>query len=141
MENVKKLLDEAKAATGSATDYALAKSLAIPNARVCDYYKGRRIPDEFACLQIAQATGRSFEEVTALVKVEAEKNETRREAWRKRLVQLGGIAATVAALLFAPVILNMSDGQAEAAETQGSEVGMFCIMLNYVLALSSDLPA
>lgn len=117
MENVKKLLDEAKVKTGTATDYALAKRLDLPKQRISEYYKGKGAPDDFACLQIAEATGRTFEEVTALVKLEAEKNEKRREVWRKRLVQLGGIAATIAALLFAPVILNMSPmaGNASAA--------------------------
>jgi hypothetical protein len=92
MENVKNLLDEAKEKTGSGTDYALAKTLDLPRARIHDYYAGNRFPDEFACLKIAEATGRTFEEVTALVKLEAEKNEKRREVWRKRLVSIGGIA-------------------------------------------------
>lgn len=127
MENVKKLLDEAKTKTGAETDYRLAKNLDLPQARICDYYKGNRFPDEFACLQIAQATGRTFEEVTALVKLEAEKNEKRREIWRKRLVQLGGIAATVAALLFAPVILNMSPMAGNTHAATVSKEGCFVL--------------
>lgn len=117
MENVKKLLDEAKEKTGSATDYALAKTLDLARPRIHEYYKGKSAPDEFACLKIAEATGRTFEEVTALVKLEAEKNEKRREVWRKRLVSLGGIAATVTALIFAPVILKMTPEAGNASAT------------------------
>ena len=128
MENVKKLLDAAKAATCSETDYKLAKSLGIPNARICDYYKGRRVPDEFACLKIAEALDLPLSQVIATVKAEAEKDEKRREAWGNYLKKLGGVAATVTALLFAPVILNMSAGRAEAAQNQDSDGGMICIM-------------
>lgn len=128
MENVKKLLDAAKAATESGTDYKLAKSLGIPDQRISDYYKGRRVPDEFACLKIAEALEMPLAEVIALVKAEAEKDETRREAWRNYLKKLGGIAATVAALIFAPVIFNMSAGRAEAAQNQGLAGEQICIM-------------
>lgn len=82
-------------------------------------------------MQIAHVTGRSFEEVTALVRLDAEKNETRREAWRKRLIQIGGIAASVALVISANVIFIVS---AEAGNPHPAEAlrERICIMLNWL---------
>lgn len=56
METVVQLLDEIKQRKNIATDYALAKALDLPRGHICNYYKGNRFPNEFACLQIAKAT-------------------------------------------------------------------------------------
>lgn len=77
MKTIKELLNAAKAAKGVDSDYALAKALNLPTQRISDYSKGTRTPDEFACLQIAQALGRSYEEISAIVRIEAEKDESR----------------------------------------------------------------
>lgn len=108
MENVKKLLDAAKAATGAETDYRLAKNLDLPDQRISDYYKGKRIPDEFACLKIAEALDMPLANVIAAVKAEAEKDEKRREEWRNYLKKLGGVAASVALAVCASVIFEMT---------------------------------
>lgn len=128
MENVKKLLDAAKAATGSETAYRLAKCLDLPQQRISDYYKGERVPDEFACLKIAKAVGMPLDAVIATVKAEAEKDEKRREEWRDYLKKLGGVAASLAMPFCAFVILEMTPGIAEAAPAQGYDIGMICIM-------------
>lgn len=95
MNRIKELLDEAKTATGTETKYALAKALEIHSGLVSHYYSGKRTPDEYACLQIAKATGRTYEEVSAIVRIEAEKDETRRAAWRDYLKSIGGYAASI----------------------------------------------
>lgn len=95
MENIKKLLDEVKEKKGVESDYALAKSLDLPKQRVSDYYKGSRVPDEFACLKIAEALGKSLNTVIATVKASTEKDEKRREAWENYMKRLGGLAASV----------------------------------------------
>lgn len=94
MENVTELLDAVKHAAGVTSDYALAKTLGIPNARVCDYYKGRRAPDEFTCLKIAEALGKPLNTIIATVKASSEKDAKRREAWEQYMKRLGGIAAS-----------------------------------------------
>lgn len=93
METIKSLLDRAKEATGVTTEYALAKALGLTKQQVSEYYKGRVIPSEYACLQIAKAIGRAYEEVQAIVRIEAEKDEARRETWRQYYKSIGGIAA------------------------------------------------
>lgn len=128
MQNVQKLLDDAKAATGTETDYGLAKSLGLPKQRISDYYKGDRVPDEFACLKIAEALDMPLAKVIATVKAEAEKDEKRREEWRCYLKKLGGIAASLALPLFVVVILNMTSTPAEAAPLLETMAPMICIM-------------
>lgn len=93
MENVKKLLDDVKQRKGVKSDYALAKTLELPAPRIHDYYKGKAAPDEFACLQIAQALGKPLDVVLAAVRMDAEKNEKRRSAWERYYKGIGEIAA------------------------------------------------
>lgn len=97
MSKITDLLEEVKKAKGVTTKYALAKTLELPTQRISDYYNatGSRYPDSYACLQIAKALGRSFEEVSAIVQIEAEKDEARREVWREHLKRLGGYAAAI----------------------------------------------
>ena len=81
METTKSLLDEVKTAKNIQTDYALAKTLNLHSGLISDYYSGKRIPNEFACMKIAEALNCSYEEVTALIRIESEKDEKRREEW------------------------------------------------------------
>lgn len=128
MENVKKLLDAVKQREGIETDYGLAKTLDLPTQRISDYYKGRRTPDEFACLQIAQALGKPLAEVIAAVKIDTEKDEKRRSAWEKYYKQLGGVAASVIFAVLLNVTLIVTPVEASPApllEHIGKEI---CIM-------------
>jgi len=95
MNRITELLDEAKKAKGVDTKYALAKALDLHSGLISDYYAGKRTPDEFACLQIAMAIGKSYEEVSAIVRIEAEKDEKRRAAWAQYYKSIGGIAASI----------------------------------------------
>lgn len=117
MENITKLLDETKHAVGVETDYALAKKLDLPRARICDYYKGNRAPDEFACLKIAEALGQPLDTIIARVKAATEKDEKRREVWENYMKRLGGIAASFVAGIFIVVTLIVTPSPAEAANT------------------------
>lgn len=47
-------MDECKEKLGITSNYALCKATDIPEARLSDYYKGKRIPDEFACFKFAE---------------------------------------------------------------------------------------
>jgi DNA-binding XRE family transcriptional regulator len=99
METTKTLLDAVKEAKGITSDYALAKTLELPKQRISGYYKGKEAPNEFVCLQIAKALGRSYEEVTAIVRIEAEKDENRRQVWQEYYKNIGGYAASIAIIL------------------------------------------
>lgn len=118
MQNITELLDATKHAIGVNTDYALAKHLEIPSARICDYYKGRRAPDEFACLKIAEALGQPLDTIIATVKAATEKDEKRRQTWENYMKRLGGLAASialglnVAVLCFVTTIVTSSPAEA-----------------------------
>lgn len=111
MSKTTELLDEVKQKKEVTTDYALAKVLELPRGHICDYYKGNRFPNEFACLQIAKAIGRSYEEISAIVRIEAEKDENRRNVWKDYLKRIAGYAASImlsllAGLLFVTFIVT-----------------------------------
>jgi len=127
METIKTLLDQAKAQKSVSTDYALAKSLHVPTQRISDYYKGTRTPDEFACLQIAKAIGKSYEEVSAIVRIEAEKDESRRQAWRDYYKSIGGYAASVMLMFFFTVTLIVTPTPAEASNSKVSQAQHFVL--------------
>lgn len=137
MENIKELLDAVKHAKGIATDYALAKTLDLPRARICDYYKGNRVPDEFACLKIAEALGQPLDTIIAKVKAATEKDEKRREVWENYMKRLGGFAASIALVVFLAVTTVVTSPIAEAAPLLAFDkfAGYaICIMLSALAA-------
>lgn len=121
MEKIKRLLDDVKIAKGISTDYALAKALDLPRPRIHDYYKGKTTPDVFACLKIAEALGKPLDVIVAIVEIDAEKNDKRREAWVEYSKRFGGLAASFmlwvcSALLGVTLFVSRP---AEAAQKQG----------------------
>ncbi|WP_153111050.1 hypothetical protein [Propionivibrio limicola] len=115
MTKVIELLDAVKKAKGIETNYALAKALELPTQRISDYYKGNRFPDATACLQIAKALGMEFGRVSAIVQLEAEKDEKKRGLWEDYFKSIGGYAASIA--LATIVTSIMTPSPAEAAPT------------------------
>ena len=104
METIKSLLDAVKEKNGMTSDQALASALDVRRQRVYDYYKGIRTPDNFVCKRIADLLGKPLAEVIAIVELDAEKDEVRREAWRDYYKSIGGIAASVLmGLIFLPL--------------------------------------
>ncbi len=105
MKTIKALLDETKAAKGVSTDYALAKALDLHSGLISDYYSGKRSPNEFACLKIAEALGKDYAEISAIVRIVAEKDENRREVWRRYYKSIGGFAASFMMMCLTSVTL------------------------------------
>lgn len=79
---ISELLDQAKKATGVASDYKLAQVLDIPRERLSDYRKGKRVPDDYACMRLAMALHKDPLEVLAQVRAISEKSDERRAFWR-----------------------------------------------------------
>jgi hypothetical protein len=97
---ITELLDTVKTTKGIDSDYALAKTLNLPSGHICEYYKGKRAPNEYACLQIARALGKNYEEVQAIVRIDAEKDIKRRQVWQEYYMSIGGYAASILIGLF-----------------------------------------
>lgn len=92
---ISELLDETKHALGINSDGELARALGVSKQAMSGYYNDQRAPDDYACLKIAQATGKSLESVIAIVRAATEKDESRRKAWENYMKSLGGIAASI----------------------------------------------
>lgn len=120
MEKIKRLLDDVKVAKGITTDYALAKALDLPRPRIHDYYKGKTTPDVFACLKIAEALGKPLDVIVAIVEIDAEKNDKRREAWLAYSKRFGGLAAAIMLWVFGTMlgVTLFVTRPAEAAQKQ-----------------------
>lgn len=95
MEAISKLLDEAKDKTGIPSDYALAQAIGIKRATISGYRHGKSAPDVYAMSRLADLTGRTLTEVIAMIEVETETDEAKKEYWKGFYKRLGGIAATV----------------------------------------------
>lgn len=112
---IKQLLDAVKENAGIATDYALAKELGVHRQLISAFYKGTRKPDNGLCREIAQRLHKPLGEVITEVEIEAEKNEQRREEWRRYYKSIGGLAASVALIVFTSYILIVTPSPANAS--------------------------
>lgn len=111
------LLKDCKIKLKISSDYQLAKALGINSGRISDYMKGKRIPNPYACIKIAEclrldplALIAEFEEMSA-------KNATERGFWadfRQRAEKplKGFIVALIctAFLLTGPNLTNQRGG-------------------------------
>jgi len=81
MSKAKELLLECKVKLGIKTDYKLAQALKIDRGIVSGYMSGKRVPDAYACVQMALILKRDPAEIIAIVESESEKNEKRKAFW------------------------------------------------------------
>lgn len=125
MTKVIELLNAIKQAHGIDSDYGLAKLLELPRGHISEYYSGKRSPNEYACMQIATALTMPLAEVMAIVRIEAEKDEKRRDAWKAYYKSIGGIAASFMMIVLSSVILIITSPSVSHAKTMGYEVGEF----------------
>lgn len=81
MSKAKELLLECKIKLGVKTDYKLAQELKIDRARISAYMSEKRVPDTYACVQMAMALRRDPTEIIAIIEADTEKNEKRKAFW------------------------------------------------------------
>jgi len=126
MTKVIELLNAVKDAKGIKSDYALAKAIDIPKQRISEYYKSRNTPDEYACLKIAEALGKDYAEISAIVRIEAEKDENRREVWRRYYKSLGGFATSFMMMFLTSVTLIVTTGELKAKDSDSCNTTLPC---------------
>ncbi len=88
-------LDECKAKLGVGTNYALAKALNINQSRIGEYYKGKTIPDDYACFKFAECLEIDPAIVIAEIRASSEKNPEKREYFRAFRGACGKAAAGI----------------------------------------------
>lgn len=104
-------LDKAKIALAIKSDYGLGKALKISNQRIADYYKGKRWPDAYACVQIALALKLDPLEVIADIEAQSAKTEERRVFWQNFIGRTKKVAAVLLlALTFITSLPGGKDG-------------------------------
>lgn len=105
---IDELLNAAKKTLEINSDYALAKRLGTSTARIGQWRTGKRTPDEQACFQIAEILEVDPAAIIAVVRLEGEKEPTKREFWRRQSARYALGAGVVAALLAGSVQANVS---------------------------------
>lgn len=105
------IMDKCKEKLGIDTDYKLSKVMDISNARLSDYRKGTRVPDEYACFRFAEILGESPSALIARVQAENTKSESKRLFFKSFLTAVG-LWITLAVI---PVFLDSSLGTVYAA--------------------------
>ncbi len=75
------LLKDCKIKLKISSDYALAKELKIPTQRISEYMKGKRAPNAYAAVRIADCLGLDPLALIAEFEQESAKNELERGFW------------------------------------------------------------
>lgn len=119
------LLNAVKAKLELRRDADLARTLETSTARIAQWRKGQRAPDEQACFQIADILGVDPAAVIALVKAERETEPAKAAFWR---MQAGKYAAALG------VLTMLNSGSVAAAighgYTAAVKITAVCIMRN-----------
>lgn len=117
--DISKVLDDAKAELGIDTDYKLAKYLELSNGYIAEWRRGKRVPDAYACMRLADALKIDPIQLLAQIEAETEKNEARRNYWRALSQKVGaGVTVCFLALVGAEINANAVPARAEDAKTR-----------------------
>lgn len=103
MTNTIKLLDRARDLCSPATDYQLAKRLAVSTPRMSQWRRGKSTPDNEVAWKIAKILGMPITDVIAYFEEDRAKNEQKREFWRQQLPRIHPSIAIAGAALGALV--------------------------------------
>jgi len=108
-------LEESKKLLGISSDYALAKWLEVTDGAMSHYKTGRRTIDDYTAARIADALGINPMEIIAAAnaeRAEREKDEKRREYWRKVFAS----CAAACLLLAAGMLKDQGIAEAKSAD-------------------------
>lgn len=127
--DLRTVLDDIKKQTGTETNGELARALGINTKRIGEYYSGKRAPTDDEYALIALKSGRRIDELQAIVKLTSAKNEKTRQLWSEYYKSIGGIAASVALMVFTSCILIVTPTHAEASTLQALNPYHFVLCL------------
>jgi len=124
-------MDECKEKLGITSNYALHKATGITEARISDYYKGKCIPDEFACFKFAEILEMSPVIVIAEIQMTNTKKPDK-ALFFKHFLTTVGLWIIIAVI---PVNLGTFSNNAYAAGTHaGSDISAhYTKWINYLL--------
>jgi len=108
MKKTTDYIEEAKIKLDIQSDYGLAKWLGITDSAISHYKTGKRTIDDYTAARIAEALEIDPMEVIAAANAEREKDEKRREFWRKIFANC--VAASFFLWISAPEIKHLGNG-------------------------------
>jgi len=123
MTKTQKLLEDCREKLDGVTDYALAKKLEIPRARVSEYVRGIQNADAYAAARMALLLGRDPLEVIAEIEAESATTEAKRSFWASFHSGLTQTLYGGALLLIGGSSLIGQTGSAEAGPLAASHNG------------------
>jgi plasmid maintenance system antidote protein VapI len=100
MKTTLEYIDEAKKALGIESDYGMAKWMGITTGAMAHYRGGKRTIDDYTASKLADAIGLDPLEVIAAANAEREKDEKKKDYWRKIFARCA--AACVVFFLLTP---------------------------------------
>jgi transcriptional regulator with XRE-family HTH domain len=108
--NAKELLLECKVRLKLESDYALAKKLDIPRARMSEYMNGKVNPDVYALTRIALTLGRDPIRLIAEYEAATEKNEVKKTFWQGFISRASkaGKAGTLALIFISSLLTGLN---------------------------------
>lgn len=118
MFSVVKFLDRAKRNAKIESDYQLGKLVGITQSGICNYRRGKTLPDEAAITKLCMASGDDPAIIAAQIQAlrsEKAKNPEARYLWDLVAARLQGAAAIVAAVLCGAMFLGAEEASAESA--------------------------
>lgn len=131
MSAITELLEEAKEKAGLKTDNALAVEIGITRQTLSMARHGKTTFGAYSRRRLADLTGRKTDEINALIEIETETDETKKEYWKSFYKRLGGVAASIyLCVTLGFVTLIVSPTPANAAETLKTDNTTMYIMLN-----------
>jgi transcriptional regulator with XRE-family HTH domain len=113
MNQVQKLLDQAKLRSGAQSDADLARKLHVVRQAVSNWRTGITYPDAIACERLAELAGRNLVEVVGIVGEARARSTAEKWVWR-RIAQAGAHAVLIlGATLLAPTPANAAAAPSE----------------------------
>lgn len=103
MQSVNELLDAVKVRHGISSDYKLARFLGLTDGAIRNYRHLRSMPDELACVKIAQALDMDGDVLAAQVQAQRARDDETRAFWHRiaSRLQAGAVHSALLALMVA----------------------------------------
>lgn len=135
MQTVDQLLDAVKARHKIGSDYKLAQFLGMTDSAIRNYRHKRSMPDEVACVKIAQALDLDGDVLAAQIQAQRARDEETKAFWRRLAARLESGAVHVAVLVAIALAGFTSTPNAEAStlSADASKGGRLYIMLSLTL--------
>ncbi|MDZ4102050.1 MAG: hypothetical protein U1E12_10285 [Hydrogenophaga sp.] len=103
MQTVNELLDAIKLRHGITSDYKLSRYLGMTDGAIRNYRHLRSMPDELACVKIANALDMDGDVLAAQIQAQRARDDETREFWHRVASRLQ--AGTVHSALFAVLVV------------------------------------